>query len=290
MNIFKGTGVALTTPFKYDGSIDKKSLINLVEYVIDGGVDFLVVMGTTSEVATLTKEEKEYIIKTIVDVNNRRLPLMIGIGGNNTSEVVKSIENFPNQEDFEGILSVSPYYNKPNQNGLFNHFKIIAEKSPLPLYLYNVPGRTGVNINVNTVKKLVQECNNIIGIKEAGGNFEQITDLLSIGEQNFDVLSGDDGITLPMISIGGQGVISVAANIIPQKFSKMVNLGINGDFINSRKLHIEMRNLLKLLFEEGNPVGIKAALKIAGIIDCDYVRPPLFPASNELIDKIRIEI
>lgn len=215
---------------------------------------------------------------------------MIGIGGNNTSEVVKSIENFPNQEDFEGILTVSPYYNKPNQNGLFNHFKIIAEKSPLPLYLYNVPGRTGVNINVNTVKKLVQECNNIIGIKEAGGNFEQITDLLSIGEQNFDVLSGDDGITLPMISIGGQGVISVAANIIPQKFSKMVNLGINGDFINSRKLHIEMRNLLKLLFEEGNPVGIKAALKIAGIIDCAYVRPPLFPASNELIDKIRIEI
>lgn len=279
-----GTGVALVTPFKKDGSIDFDSLRKLIDHVIDNNVEFLVPVGTTGESACLSKEEKRDIFGFVAEVNAGRLPLVAGIGGNNTAELVANLNEF-NPAGYTAILSVSPYYNKPSQEGLFQHFKTLACESPLPLILYNIPGRTGSNILAETTLRLA-ELPNIAGIKEASGDYDQFTEIIRNMPPDFCFLSGDDGSALPVIALGGHGLISVAANAFPKETSEMVRLCLQGDFAGARPLHYRLTELVPLLFAEGNPVGVKAFLDELGICD-GTLRLPLVESSEGLREKIR---
>ena len=250
-------------------------------------MDFLVVLGTTAESATLTKDEKAEIACLVVEENRGRLPLMVGVGGNNTQEILRELKEFTWLKDFDAILSITPFYNKPNQEGLLAHFKEIAAVSPLPLCLYNVPGRTGVNMRAETVARLQEECPNIMALKEASGNFEQATRLLETKREDFTLLSGDDAITLPLMALGFEGVISVVANALPSSCARLVNVVRRGDFVEARKMHLALSEVCRAFFEEGNPAGVKAALHVAGIIRHNALRLPLLPASDALYAKIQ---
>lgn len=286
MGLFKGTGVALVTPFKADMSVDFDALRRLVQLQLQGGTDFLVVMGTTAESPTLSNEEKEQILSVVVEENAGKLPVVYGVGGNNTLEIVAKLNKLPKGVD--GILSVSPYYNKPTQEGIYQHFKAIAEASPVPVILYNVPGRTGSNMLPQTTLRLA-ELPNITAVKEASGSMEQIMEIISKAPKGFDVLSGDDAITMPLIACGAVGVISVVANALPEKFSAMVNYSLEGDFDTARSIHNALLAITKMFFEEGNPGGVKVALENRGIMD-QNLRLPLVRVSNSLADRINSEM
>ncbi|KAB2870490.1 MAG: 4-hydroxy-tetrahydrodipicolinate synthase [Bacteroidales bacterium] len=283
---FRGLGVAMVTPFNQDKEIDYDATEKLIEHLATGGVDFLVVMGTTGESATLTDKEKRSLIKFVIKKNDGRLPIMLGIGGNDTNHIIEQIDDF----DFDGIdaiLSVTPYYNKPTQKGLELHFKAIAAQSELPIVLYNVPGRTGVNMTAETTLKLAHEVPNIIGIKEASGNLNQMSYILRDRPNNFLVLSGDDGLTLPQMSMGADGVISVVGNALPKRFSEMVKLAQQHNYVEASKIHLELIEIIDSLFVEGNPGGVKAALSILGIID-NNLRLPLAPISESAFYKLSL--
>jgi 4-hydroxy-tetrahydrodipicolinate synthase len=286
MEHFKGTGVALVTPFKQNKEVDFDALEKLVNYVIDGGVDYLVVMGTTAESPVITFEEKQQILNTVVKVNNGRKKIVFGLGGNDTQKLLKELDYVNQNKNIDAILSVTPYYNKPNQRALITHFSVIAEQSAKPIILYNVPGRTGVNMLPETTLTLAQKFSNIIAIKEASGNFDQIMTILEHKPSNFEVISGDDGITLPLICVGACGVISVVANAIPVVFSEMVRLALAGKIDDAKKLHYETLELTRLAFAEGSPSGIKCALYHLGIIQ-NNLRLPLIPVSDSLNIKIK---
>jgi 4-hydroxy-tetrahydrodipicolinate synthase len=274
-NIFKGLGIALVTPFNEDGSVDYQSLKRLVEYQLDNGADFLCILVTTSETPTLSKEEKAEIKKFIVELVNGRVPIMIGCGGYNTAAVVEELKT----GDFtgiDGILSICPYYNKPSQEGLYQHFKAISAATKLPVILYNVPGRTGVNMTAATTVRLAKDCKNIVAIKEASGNLEQINEIIKNKPSTFDVISGDDALTFPMISCGAVGVISVIGNALPKEFSKMIRLQFKGEYEPARKIHHKFIDLFSLLFVDGNPAGVKAMLHEMGMIK-NVLRLPLVP-------------
>lgn len=284
MTQFYGTGVALVTPFKADKSVDFSALKRLVNFQIDNDIDYLVVMGTTGEPATLSNEEKQKIINTVIETNNGKLPLVIGIGGNNTQALIKEIQQ-TDLSAFDAILSVSPYYNKPTQEGIYQHFKAISKVSPKPLIIYNVPSRTGANMLPETVFRLASDCENIIGVKEACGSMEQAFRLLQNKPEGFLVISGDDMVAMPMTLTGGAGVISVLGQGIPKDFSKMIKLALEGKSKEASSLHFKMMNSIDYIFEEGNPAGIKALLKKRSICET-YVRLPLVEASIELQEKI----
>lgn len=284
MKEFVGTGIALITPFKEDASVDYDALKKLVEFQIENGVDYLVVLGTTGEPATLTLEEQEKVKQTIVEVNNNRLPLVLGLGGNNTMALVESL-NTTDLSNYKAILSVSPYYNKPTQEGIYQHFKAISEASPLPVILYNVPGRTAQNMSPNTVLRLANDFSNVIGIKEAAGDLEQAKEILKNAPENFLVISGDDMIALPMVLEGGSGVISVIGQGLPKDFSELINLGLKGKSEEAYAIQERVKESIDLIFEEGNPAGIKSFLKKINICG-DQVRLPLVKATQELSEKI----
>lgn len=284
-NIFKGSGVALVTPFNADDTIDFSALRKLVRLQIDGGIDFLVVQGTTGESPTLSQEEKKEVLKTVIEENNNKLKIVYGVGGNNTKEVGELIKQVPAGVD--GILSVSPYYNKPTQNGIIEHFKYIASYTDLPIILYNVPGRTGSNMTAETTLELAK-IDNIVAMKEASGNMEQIMELIRLRPEGFGILSGDDAITMPLIAAGADGVISVVANAFPERFSKMVNESINENLPAARKEHYDLLPITKMFFEEGNPGGVKVALAKRGIMN-PKMRLPLVQVSSGLKDRIEKE-
>lgn len=280
MQAFIGTGVALVTPFKKDFSVDTEALTKIVNYVIDGGVEYLVALGTTAETATLTTDEKELVIATIISANAGRLPLVLGVGGNNTAQVVEELKT----RDFSGfaaILSVSPYYNKPTQEGIYQHFKAIADASPIPVIVYNVPGRTASNMLPATVVRLANDFKNIIGIKEAAGDIVQAMKLIQNKPEGFLVISGDDMITLPMVLAGGSGVISVIGEGFPKEFSEMVRLGLNKKVDEAYKLHYLLADSIDMIFEQGNPAGIKEVFKTLGLSE-NVVRLPLVNVNEEL--------
>ena len=279
-----GTGVALVTPFNEDGTVDYAGLERLVNFQIANGVNYLVVLGTTGEPATLTKEEKEKVKATIIKTNNGKLPLVLGIGGNNTYAVVEEIKN-TDLSDFCAILSVSPYYNKPTQEGIYQHFKAIAQVAPKPIIVYNVPGRTGKNIEASTVIRLANDFKNIVAVKEAAGDMVQAMRLLQHKPENFMVISGDDMIALPMVLAGGSGVISVIGQGLPKDFSEMIQIGLKGDVANAYKLHYKIMDSIDYIFEEGNPGGIKAMLEKLEVCS-KYVRLPLVTATVALQRKI----
>ena len=282
-NPFKGTGIALITPFKKDHSIDIESLIKIVNHVIDNGADFLVVLGTTSEAPTLTSEEKNLVIKTILKANNGRLPILLGMGGNNTQAVIEAIKA-QNFDGIQGILSVVPYYNKPNQRGMKAHFEAIADASPVPVVVYNVPGRVGVNLQAATCVELAQHPN-IIAVKEASGNLQQLMEILRDKPNDFDVLSGDDGITQPLMTLGAQGVISVAANAYTKPFSRMMRAMKEGRTEEALRLHYAMLRMNQLIFADGNPAGIKCLMSIMGLCE-NVLRLPLVTVN----DKVETDI
>ena len=288
MKKFSGVGVALVTPFDETGRVDEHSLRNLVNYVIDGGVDYLVALGTTSEAATMTAEERAFVVRVIAEENAGRLPIVLGIGGNNTAQVIHDLVTLPYLQLGDAILSVTPYYNKPSQQGLYNHFKAIAEHTPLPVILYNVPGRTSVNMTAAITLKLARDFENIIAIKEASGNFEQATAIISGMPENFIFLSGDDGIALPLVSIGASGVISVIANVMPGEFSAMLHLALEGEYGEAKRIHLQLGEMFKALFEEGNPAGIKAALHARGVIASQKLRSPLCEVSESLYQRVQL--
>ncbi len=285
MKKFIGTGVALITPFKKDFSVDVDALQRIVEYNISGGVDYLVVLGTTAEAATLTFEEKELVKSTVISVNNNRVPLVLGVGGNNTAEVISQL-NEENLKGFDAILSVSPYYNKPTQEGIYQHFKCIAEKSPLPVILYNVPGRTSSNMLPKTVVRLANEFDNIIGIKEAAGDLVQAMQLIKETPKDFLVISGDDIITLPMVLAGGAGVISVIAEGFPKPFSTLVNLALERKVNEAYAIQYQMMEIIDMIFEQGNPAGIKEVFKHLQLCE-NTLRLPLVPVNEELSIRIK---
>ena len=284
-NPFKGTGIALITPFKKDHSIDIESLIKIVNHVIDNGADFLVVLGTTSEAPTLTSEEKNLVINTILKANNGRLPILLGMGGNNTQAVIEAIKA-QNFDGIQGILSVVPYYNKPNQRGMKAHFEAIADASPVPVVVYNVPGRVGVNLQAATCVELAQHPN-IIAVKEASGNLQQIMEILRDKPTDFDVLSGDDGITQPLMALGAQGVISVAANAYTKPFSRMMKAMKEGRTEEALRLHYAMLRMNQLIFADGTPAGIKCLMNIMGLCE-NVLRLPLVSV-NEKVETDIIE-
>lgn len=284
-NPFKGTGVALVTPFKSDFSIDFDALKRLVELQINNGIDFLVVQGTTGESPALSPEEKAQVLDTVITVNNGRLPVVYGIGGNHTQEVVKALQQVPAGVD--GILSVSPYYNKPTQEGIYQHYKTLAESTNLPIILYNVPGRTGSNVAAETTLRLA-EIDNIVAMKEASGNMGQIMEIIRLKPANFDVLSGDDALTLPMIAAGATGVISVVGQAYPEQFTAMVDAALENDYETARKHHYDLLHVTDLFFAEGNPGGVKVALKERGILDY-FMRLPLVLVSEKLQQAIIAE-
>ncbi|MFV8226614.1 4-hydroxy-tetrahydrodipicolinate synthase [Christiangramia aquimixticola] len=284
MEAFIGTGVALITPFKKDLSVDIPALKKLVEDQIENGIEYLVVLGTTAESATLTQDEKEEIKKAVIETNAGKLPLVLGIGGNNTAGVVEELKS-ANLEGFDAILSVSPFYNKPTQEGIFRHFKEVSNASPLPVIIYNVPGRTASNILPETVNRIAQECKNVIGVKEAAGDIVQAMKMIALVPDDFLVISGDDMITLPMTLAGGKGVISVIGQGFPREFSDMVRLGLKGEVAEAYKLHYKIAPSIDLIFAEGNPGGIKALLAKKGIVS-NVLRLPLVEATDGLKKKI----
>jgi len=279
-----GTGVALVTPFTSNNAIDFDALEILVNYQIENGVDYLVVLGTTGETSTLTKQEQQQVKDKIVTVNKGRLPLVIGVGGNNTQAIVEELQN-TDLTDFTAILSVSPYYNKPSQNGIYMHFKAVAEASSLPIILYNIPPRTGSNMLPETVIRLANDFDNIVAIKEAAGDFEQILELIKNKPKDFMVISGEDKLALPLTLAGGAGVISVIAQALPKEFKQIINLGLAGEVKNAYDSFYKLMPSIDLIFEEGNPTGIKAMLHKLNICEVD-VRLPLVPVSKELKQKI----
>ncbi|MEO4004756.1 4-hydroxy-tetrahydrodipicolinate synthase [Flavobacterium sp. CAU 1735] len=279
-----GTGVALVTPFKKDFSVDTEALIRIVNHVVDGGVEYLVVLGTTGESATLSQDEKELVIKTVIEANNGRLPLVLGVGGNNTHKVVEELKT-RDLSAFQAILSVSPYYNKPTQEGIYQHFKAVAEASPIPVILYNVPGRTASNMVPSTVIRLANDFKNIIGIKEAAGDIVQAMKLIQHKPEGFLVISGDDMVTLPMVLAGGSGVISVIGEGFPKEFSEMVRLGLERKVDEAYKLHYLLADSIDMIFEQGNPAGIKAVFKSLGLSE-DTVRLPLVNVNEDLAKRI----
>ena len=283
-NIFKGLGIALVTPFKTDGSIDYEALKRLIEYQTDNGADFLCILGTTSESPCLDYEERAEIKRFVVEANQGRLPVLMGCGGNNTMAVVKELQSF-DLRGVDGILSVCPYYNKPSQEGLYRHFKMIADNSPLPVVLYNVPGRTGINMKSETTIRLATDCKNIIAVKEAGGSLEQVDEIIKNKPAHFDVLSGDDALTFPMIASGAAGVISVIGNALPREFSRMIRLEFNGEYEPARKIHHRFTELYSLLFVDGNPAGVKALLHEMGFIE-NELRLPLVPTRVATVQKM----
>ncbi|MGC6433119.1 MAG: 4-hydroxy-tetrahydrodipicolinate synthase [Crocinitomicaceae bacterium] len=285
-NMFKGVGVALVTPFNSDKSIDFKGLKRLVQLQIEGGTDYLVVQGTTGESPVLSLEEKKQILQTVIDENNGKLKIVYGLGGNNTMAVGELFKQIPSGVD--GILSVSPFYNKPTQKGIIDHFKYLASCTRLPIILYNVPGRTSSNMAVETILELAK-INNIVAIKEASGNIEQITDLLRLRPEGFGIISGDDPITYPMITMGADGVISVVANALPELFNDMVHLAMKGDLNNALQIHFDLIQVTKYFFQEGNPSGVKEALKLRGVCEKN-LRLPLVEVSSELSGKIKSEV
>lgn len=286
MQEFIGTGVALITPFNKDFSVDYDGLTRIVNHVIDGGVEYLVVLGTTAENATLNSVEKEMVIQTIINANKSRLPLVLGVGGNNTNDVVDELKN-RDFSSFQAILSVSPYYNKPTQEGIYQHYKMIAEASPLPIILYNVPGRTASNILPSTVLRLANDFKNIIGIKEAAGDIVQAMKIIKLKPENFLVISGDDMITLPMILAGGSGVISVIGEGFPKQFSEMVRLGLQRKVDQAYQLHYLFEEIIDMIFEQGNPAGIKEVFKSLGLAQ-NTVRLPLVNVNENLAKKIEL--
>jgi len=281
---FKGTGVALITPFDKSGNIDFNALNTIIESQINNGVNFLVALGTTSEAATLSNDEKHAVVNFIIEKNSNRVPVIVGCGGNNTADVVDVIKDFSKQ-GVDGILSVAPYYNKPNQRGIYEHFKAIAKSTDLPIILYNVPGRTSSNINAETTIKLAKEFKNIVAVKEASGNFAQMMQIVKNKPDGFIVLSGDDATTLPLISLGFDGVISVVANAYPAKFSQMVSLALNGKYDEARVIHYSLIDIINAMFEDGNPAGVKAFLHKKGVIE-NVLRLPLVPVNDTLFEKI----
>ncbi|MDX6181549.1 4-hydroxy-tetrahydrodipicolinate synthase [Flavobacterium sp. Fl-77] len=279
-----GTGVALVTPFKKDFSIDIEALRRIINFSIDGGVEYLVVMGTTAENATLTSAEKELVIHTVIDTNKGRLPLVLGVGGNNTMQIVEELKT-RDFSAFEAILSVSPYYNKPTQEGIYQHFKAIAEASPVPVILYNVPGRTASNMLPSTVIRLANDFSNVVAIKEAAGDMAQALQLIKNAPKDFLVISGDDMIALPIVLAGGAGVISVIGQGFPKEFSEMIRLGLNRKVNEAFKTQYFLSDCIDMIFEQGNPAGIKQVFQALGIAD-NTVRLPLVPVDDSLAGRL----
>ena len=278
-------GVALITPFKEDESIDYTALNRLVDYQLQNGTDYLVVLGTTAETPTLTAEEQKEIIQIVVSKVKGQIPIVLGVGGNNTRAVVEKLKN----DDFSGIdaiLSVVPYYNKPSQEGIYQHFKAIAEATRLPIVLYNVPGRSGVNMTAETTLRLARDFDNVVAIKEASGNITQMDDIIKNKPKNFNVISGDDGITFPLVTLGAVGVISVIGNAFPKEFSRMVRLALSGDYESALTIHHRFTELFELLFVDGNPAGVKSMLSMMGYIE-NKLRLPLIPTRITTYEKIR---
>jgi 4-hydroxy-tetrahydrodipicolinate synthase len=283
MKKFKGTGVAIVTPFKNDSSIDFAALGRVINHVISGGVNYIVAMGTTGESVTLTKEEKKALVSYIVEIVDNRVPIVCGIGGNNTQEIINSIRH-SNLTGIDGILSVAPYYNKPSQRGLFQHFKEIATCSPIPVIIYNVPGRTSCNVSSDTCLELAHGCENIIGVKEASGDLNQIMRIIKAKPENFNVISGDDLLTIPIIASGGSGVISVLANAFPSQCSELVSHSLKSNFKSAREIQFRFMEILDLLFIEGNPSGVKAMLNIMNLCH-NILRLPLVPVSRSVFTR-----
>ncbi len=284
MQSLVGTGVALVTPFKKDMSVDVDALKRIVSFQIEGGIDYLVVLGTTAEAATLNKEEKELVIKTVIEANAGKLPLVLGVGGNNTHEVVEELRS-RDLNAFAAILSVSPYYNKPTQEGIYQHFKAVAQASPVPVILYNVPGRTASNMLPSTVIRLANDFKNVVAIKEAAGDIVQAMKLIEGTPEDFLVISGDDMITLPMVLAGGAGVISVIGEGFPKEFSQMVRLGLERKVDEAYKLHYLLADAIDMIFEQGNPAGIKTVFKALGLSE-DTVRLPLVNVNEDLARRL----
>lgn len=283
-NVFHGLGIALITPFKDDGSVDYDALVNLVKYQLDNGADFFCILATTGEAPCLTREEKDELTRVIKKVVNGRVPILKYCGGNNTAAVVDEIKT-TDWSGIDGILSICPYYNKPSQEGLYQHFKAIAQASPLPVVMYNVPGRVGVNMTAETTVRIASEFENIVAIKEASGNLEQVDEIIKNKPKHFEVISGDDALTFPMIASGAVGVISVIGNALPKEFSWMIRLEFNGEYEPARKIHHQFAELYKLLFVDGNPAGCKALLNDMGMID-NVLRLPLVPTRIETKQKM----
>jgi len=284
MQALIGTGVALVTPFKKDFSVDTEALTRIVNFQIDNGIDYLVVLGTTAENATLSQDEKELVIQTVVTANNKRLPLVLGVGGNNTHKLVEELKT-RDFSDFIAVLSVSPYYNKPTQEGIYQHFKAIAEASPIPVILYNVPGRTACNMMPSTVLRLANDFKNIIGIKEAAGDMVQAMKLIQGKPEGFLVISGDDMVTLPMVLAGGSGVISVIGEGFPKLFSDMVRLGLERKVDEAYKIHYKLADAIDMIFEQGNPAGIKEVHKLLGLSE-NTLRLPLVNVNSDLSNRL----
>ncbi|TAL60518.1 MAG: 4-hydroxy-tetrahydrodipicolinate synthase [Bacteroidetes bacterium] len=285
MKKFKGTGVAIVTPFKNDLSIDFAALGRVINHVITGGVNYIVAMGTTGESVTLTKDEKKALISYVTETIDNRVPLIVGIGGNNTQEVINWVRH-TNLTGVDGILSVAPYYNKPNQRGLFQHFKAIATCSPIPVIIYNVPGRTSCNVTSDTCLELAHECENIVAVKEASGDISQIMRIMKGKPENFSVISGDDMMTIPVIAAGGSGVISVFANAFPAQCSELVGHSLKSNFKTAREIQFRFLEIIELLFIDGNPSGVKAMLSLMSICQ-NNLRLPLVPVSRTIYTRIQ---
>lgn len=283
-NIFKGLGIALITPFTANGEVDYKALVRLMEYQINNGADFLCILATTSEAPCLSAEEKQRIKDLVIETNRGRLPILMGCGGNNTKAVVEEMKS-TDWRGIDGVLSVCPYYNKPSQEGLYQHFKTIAEASPLPVVLYNVPGRTGVNLKSDTTVRLARDCENIIAIKEASGSLEQVDEIIKNKPSRFDVISGDDALTFSMVASGAAGSISVIGNALPKEVSRMIRLEFKGEYEAARSIHHKFTELYSLLFVDGNPAGVKALLHEMGFIG-NILRLPLVPTRITTLQKM----
>lgn len=283
-NIFKGLGIALVTPFASDCSVDYDVLKKLLDYQLKNGADFFCILATTGETPTLTKDEKQKIKELVVEKVGDKVPILIGCGGNNTADVVNELQT-ADFSGIDGILSVCPYYNKPSQEGLYQHFKAIAGATNMPVVLYNVPGRTGVNLKAETTVRLARDCENIVAIKEASGSLEQVDEIIKNKPDGFDVISGDDALTFPMIACGAAGVISVIGNALPKEFSRMIRLEMKGEIESARKIHHKFTDLFNLLFVDGNPAGVKAMLHEMGMIE-NVLRLPLVPTRLTTMQKI----
>jgi 4-hydroxy-tetrahydrodipicolinate synthase len=282
---FRGTGIAIVTPFDGDGNFDWKSLGKLIEFWIDGQVEYLVVLGTTGESVTIHGGEKQEVFSFVNEKVNGRIPLVAGIGGNDTKEVLDGFSEY-NLKGYDAILSVAPYYNKPNQEGIFQHYKALDAATPLPIIMYNVPSRTGQNVTADTQLRIARECRNIFATKEASGNFDQIMQIIKYKPSDFMVISGDDAITLPMIACGAEGVISVVANAYPMDFSDMVRFCLRGSYEQARELHYKYTDIINALFAEGSPSGVKAFLSELGLCQ-NHFRQPVWPVSEKHLQKIR---
>lgn len=283
-NVFRGLGIAVITPFTPEGAVDYVALKRLLQYQIDNGADFLCILATTGETPTLTADEKQRIKDMVVEMAGGKLPILMGCGGNNTAAIVEELRT-GDFHGIDGVLSVCPYYNKPSQEGLYQHFKAIANATKLPVVLYNVPGRTGVNMKAETTVRLARDCENIVAIKEASGSLEQVDEILKKAPRGFDVISGDDALTYPMVACGAVGVISVIGNALPREFSKMIRLEKKGEFEGALKIHHRFTDLFSLLFVDGNPAGVKAVLHQMGFID-NVLRLPLVPTRLTTLQRI----